>query len=211
MYLNAWFDLNGNGVWESPAERLIQDTYVTGDTRTYAVPIPVFAPETVWSRFRLDYRENVGDAAAAIEPGLDLETGAAQLGEVEDHPIGTWAGLPWTFLGTAQRGFIDFVVAVLPGTFEIPFRVPTTAGQSAESVAEAVAAAINEDFILAEFGILAFATGPTVVTNAHVTGLVLNDPGLRHIMDYPPLFCDGFESGDVSSWTTAVGGGQPGD
>ncbi len=85
MYLNGWLDLNGNGIWE-PAERVIQDTYAAADTRRYTVQIPPNAPDTIWSRFRLDYGENVGDVANT-DGTLVLEKGAAQFGEVEDYPI----------------------------------------------------------------------------------------------------------------------------
>ena len=80
IYLNAWFDWNGNGNWEAGELTISQayDPSTWGGANSKKVTInfipPVDQPLKMWARFRLDYGENV-----------KTPTGQAKFGEVEDY------------------------------------------------------------------------------------------------------------------------------
>ncbi len=89
-YLNAWFDLNRDGVW-SADEKLIDNVFLEKGTRIIAVDIPVgVAAGESFARFRL-----------SPEEGLDTATGVMSGGEIEDYQIqilsagGTVNGTIW--------------------------------------------------------------------------------------------------------------------
>ena len=84
-----------------------------------------------------------------------------------------------SIFGTAQGGGLELTVdGVL-----VP--VPTTPGQSAEDVAQAIAAAIEADPVLSASGVTAFADANRVVTTGTIDSVTINDPGLS---TEPPLF-----------------------
>ncbi len=59
--------------------------------------------------------------------------------------------------------------------------VPTTAGQTPEQVAQAVAAAIVADPTLSAAGVAAFADGNRVVTTGTIDSVIVNDAGLSTV------------------------------
>ena len=76
--LDAWIDLDRNGSWSNPDERIVRNLPLAAGTTVLTVPIPATAvPGSTWARFRIS---ELGD----LEP-----TGVADHGEVEDHPITT--------------------------------------------------------------------------------------------------------------------------
>jgi hypothetical protein len=88
MYLNGWFDWNGDGDFLDANEHPIGAgagvaVYDHG-AFTFLVTPPPGTPCTTRSRFRLDWREDVGQLLK-VDPTLNLATGAAQQGEVEDY------------------------------------------------------------------------------------------------------------------------------
>jgi hypothetical protein len=88
----------------------------------------------------------------------------------------------WQFWGTAVGGFaIEFTVD------GVMLQITTVAGQTAAQVAEAVAAAINQDATLQNLGTTAFTNGNLVITNGNVTDTVINDPGISHGPPIPAL------------------------
>jgi hypothetical protein len=69
--------------------------------------------------------------------------------------------------------------------------VATTAGQSADEVAAAIAAAINASLVLSTQGIAAVVTGSSVASNAWIQETpVVTDPGitLSQVVNVPSLF-----------------------
>ena len=74
--------------------------------------------------------------------------------------------------GTAAGGSVSMTVAGRP------IAVLTTAGQTAEQVAQALAEAINADATLQVAGITATARGSRVIVNGDLTSSSLADPGL---------------------------------
>jgi hypothetical protein len=89
-YLNAWFDLNQDGVW-SADEKLIDNVYLEKGTRILAVEIPVgVAAGESYARFRL-----------SPQSGLNTVKGVMSGGEIEDYQIqilsagGTVNGTIW--------------------------------------------------------------------------------------------------------------------
>lgn len=99
MYLNGFFDWNGDGDFVDLNEHAIGTigggvkVYATG-VYPFSVPVPPGTRCNVRSRFRLDWREDVGQVMTAIEPSLVLDRGAAQHGEVEDH-LNLFPVVPW--------------------------------------------------------------------------------------------------------------------
>lgn len=93
MYLNGWFDWNADGDWDDAGEHEIGTgtpcplAVLAAGNYTCDVDAPAGARSGGYSRFRLDYREDVGQARAT-DPTLMGTRGAAQFGEVEDYPIG---------------------------------------------------------------------------------------------------------------------------
>ena len=94
--------------------------------------------------------------------------------------------MDWFFSGVAQGGAVQFTVSNA-----ITLQVTTNPGDTAEDVAAAVAAAINNDATLAASGITATANGSVVTTNADITSVVITDPGITHsstpIIDIPTV------------------------
>src|SRR5262249_39843500 len=86
MFANAWFDWNADGVWENNAtEYPINGQRLESrgpHVLTFMIAAPNGAQRGGFARFRLDYRENVGQALR-FDPTLQLDKGAAQFGEVE--------------------------------------------------------------------------------------------------------------------------------
>jgi len=89
MYLNGWFDWNLDGDFADFLEHVIGPA--PGSVRVTAPGAYAFqflpppgARCDAPSRFRLDWREDVGQIRS-IDPTLALERGAAQHGEVEDY------------------------------------------------------------------------------------------------------------------------------
>ena len=92
MYINGWFDWNADGDWDDAGEHVIgaaagQFSVLVPGPYMFNVAAPAGARPGGFSRFRLDYREDVGQVRA-VDPTLMLTRGAAQFGEVEDYPIG---------------------------------------------------------------------------------------------------------------------------
>lgn len=90
MYLNAWVDWNGNGIW-APGEKIINGfQVVAAGNYNFNIPIPPNAKvcKTTWLRVRLDYAENVGaNRQLWTDASLNQPVGEAHFGEVEDYPI----------------------------------------------------------------------------------------------------------------------------
>ncbi|MCM1987985.1 matrixin family metalloprotease, partial [Methanococcoides seepicolus] len=113
LYLNAWVDWNGDGSW-SQFEQIIEweggpglndvtkkgkllnpETLWPEGTNSreleFEVTVPLYTiptyelEEPFYSRFRLDYDENVGEIKPEIDGTLNQDKGAAQFGEVEDY------------------------------------------------------------------------------------------------------------------------------
>jgi spore coat protein A len=80
-----------------------------------------------------------------------------------------------SFYGTAQGGNVEITV---DGVLVV---VPTTAGQTSEQVAQAVAAAILADPTLSAAEVAAFADGNRVVTTGTIDSVVVNDAGLSTV------------------------------
>ena len=78
----------------------------------------------------------------------------------------------FSFYGSAEGGGVELTVD------GVLVSVPTTEGQTAEQVAQAVAAAIEADPVLSASGITAFAEGSRVVTTGTVDSVTVNDEGL---------------------------------
>jgi hypothetical protein len=92
MYLNGWFDWNNDGDFQDPGEHAIGTgagvaVFAAGAFNFQVVP-PANTSCSFNSRFRLDYREDVGQVLS-FDGTLNREFGAAQHGEVEDYPAGT--------------------------------------------------------------------------------------------------------------------------
>jgi cysteine-rich repeat protein len=77
-----------------------------------------------------------------------------------------------TIYGTAEGGGVEVTVD------GVQVSIPTTAGQTSEQVAQAIAAAIEADPVLSANGVTAFADGNRVVTTGSIDSVTLNDPGL---------------------------------
>jgi hypothetical protein len=112
LYLNAWADWNGDGVWAMD-EQVIgggpgafaidprEDPQFTPDASgvfTFDVPVPTVVSREFYFRFRLDYGEDAGEVQR-LDPGLDQVRGTARFGEVEDYC--DVAGLVPLFAGTS--------------------------------------------------------------------------------------------------------------
>jgi hypothetical protein len=121
------------------------------------------------------YGAEVADVAAALCPDgfylfestANASPGAPNLGS-PDCLIGSHVSL----FGTAQGGEIRITIE---GTLVV---LITLAGQSAEDVAIALAAAITSDPTLSSAGVSASALGSQVAINGTVDSLVIDDPGL---------------------------------
>ena len=116
LYLNAWVDWNADGSW-SQFEQIIEweggpglnDVTKKGKLLNPETPWPAGTnsrelefevtvlslytipsyklKEPFYSRFRLDYDENVGEIEPKIDETLNQDKGAAQFGEVEDYRL----------------------------------------------------------------------------------------------------------------------------
>ncbi len=77
VYLNAWIDWNGNGVFDEGTERIVNNrSFYRSEKVTIeaAVPANAIASRPTFARFR-------------IGPRLELPTGIATYGEVEDYMV----------------------------------------------------------------------------------------------------------------------------
>jgi cysteine-rich repeat protein len=77
-----------------------------------------------------------------------------------------------SFYGSAEGGDVELTVD------GVLVSVLTTAGQTTDQVAQAVAAAIEADPTLSASGVTAFAEGNRVVTTGSIESVTVNDPGL---------------------------------
>jgi hypothetical protein len=116
-------------------------------------------------------------ALTTIAQNTAANTITVETGSLSQFALGA-AGLTshiCDFSGTAQGGSFDFTVG---GVF---LSVTTTNGQSAASVAAAVAAAINADATLSAGGVTATAVGDQVIlTGGLFTSTEINDAGISH-------------------------------
>ncbi len=93
LYLNAWFDWNGDRDWNDAGEQVISSFSLIpannddlSDTILFTVTPPSGYADTFWVRFRLDYGEDCGQYIRRYsDAGLDGPVGAAVYGEVEDY------------------------------------------------------------------------------------------------------------------------------
>jgi len=89
MYLNGFFDWNSDGDFQDPGEHAIGTgagvAVNAAGAFNFQVTPPPNTPCAFNSRFRLDWREDVGQVLQ-IDGTLNREHGAAQHGEVEDYP-----------------------------------------------------------------------------------------------------------------------------
>ncbi|MCP4358514.1 MAG: hypothetical protein GY796_10905 [Chloroflexi bacterium] len=86
--VHGWIDLNGDGDWADGGEFVLNWSGYPGDgtwplaapstTVTVPIVVPASLPQQTWSRFRLDYAQNV-----------ESVTGMARYGEVEDYRLYT--------------------------------------------------------------------------------------------------------------------------
>jgi hypothetical protein len=109
LYLNAWFDWDGNGIWEGdekelgtgsgaigtglpgqPPDTIALDPVALGNSFTVTFPVTpnddMISNGEFYARFRLDYGEDAG-RVQNISGNLDQEKGEAQFGEVEDYRV----------------------------------------------------------------------------------------------------------------------------
>jgi hypothetical protein len=106
LYVNAWCDWNGDGVWGAGAEKILNLPGIAPEQAPGALPagwervpdrplqikhiftvtVPADVAPRFWCRFRLDYGEDAGDVAR-ISADLNQAEGLAQWGEVEDYEI----------------------------------------------------------------------------------------------------------------------------
>lgn len=75
-WVDAWFDWNGNGIWEEPAERIYGGPMPLGLNAILVTPPAGSPPGTNFARFRIH------SAQGNLPP-----TGLASDGEVEDHEL----------------------------------------------------------------------------------------------------------------------------
>ncbi len=90
MYVNGWFDWNDDGdfddVVDGKDEHAIKSATIPGAAvYPFNVSAPDDAPCKIQTRFRLDWNEDAGNAAGAVDHSLFFDKGSAQHGEVEDH------------------------------------------------------------------------------------------------------------------------------
>ena len=88
VYVHGWIDWNGDGDWSDSGELVLAWSGYPGcpscgwapaaisTTVTVSITAPVSLAPLMWSRFRLDYNQNL---ASVIGP--------ARYGEVEDYPL----------------------------------------------------------------------------------------------------------------------------
>ncbi|WP_064604611.1 LruC domain-containing protein [Photobacterium sp. J15] len=75
-YVNAWFDWDGDGTFDSENEQAVIDEYLMPGSHTLKVRVPENAQDgDTWARFRI-----------GSDPGLK-HYGGVTYGEVEDYPI----------------------------------------------------------------------------------------------------------------------------
>lgn len=120
MYLNGWFDWNNDGDFQDAAEHTIgtgAGVAVFGSGAfTFQVTPPPGALCTVRSRFRLDWREDVGQVSQ-VDTTLNKEFGAAQHGEVEDYTgLGGSGGIPTKHPSNEYCHPVHKVPVSFPGT-----------------------------------------------------------------------------------------------
>jgi spore coat protein A len=86
-----------------------------------------------------------------------------------------------SIFGIAQGGGVELVVD------GVVVSQPTTAGQTGQEVAQAIAAAIEADPVLSGAGVTAFADGNRVVTTGTIESVTIGDPGLSTEPVPPPV------------------------
>ena len=95
-YLNAWFDLNGDGDWADAGEQMVSNLVLSAGDTTLGIVLPGVVPSTLFARYRI--------ASAA-----DLSfTGEAADGEVEDYAypiaLADFGDAPATYPVTVAQG-----------------------------------------------------------------------------------------------------------
>jgi hypothetical protein len=98
LHENTWLDFDLDGDWVE-SERFLREAlrpspdtvanqayWARVDTTLVLPDLLVGSTKPMWLRARVDWGEDGGDAGK-VEPGLVGPRGAAQFGEVEDHPI----------------------------------------------------------------------------------------------------------------------------
>jgi hypothetical protein len=111
IYLHGWFDWLGDGDWNDPGENAFSGVAVnpamwssgqTSDTViiSFTIPAGISVADSIWTRFRLDYNQN-----------LNSVYGLADFGEVEDHLlIQEQPPLEWYF----KPGYPDYAPSGMP-------------------------------------------------------------------------------------------------
>ena len=96
-FVSAWIDFDGNGTFDDPAERIIDNGFVPGgttETFTFTVPASAVADST-YARFRI-VTETTGPGPTGLWPN----------GEVEDYAVTIGAAPPTgTIIDDGDPGF----------------------------------------------------------------------------------------------------------
>jgi hypothetical protein len=208
LYLNAWFDWNGDGDWSDPGEKVIgtssgivysgyaNDTIAIDPTSsfgginrailTFSITSPVDWPIGGYARFRLDYGEDAG-AVQNISDNLSEYMGAAQFGEVEDYRN------PLLALSTIDVNGGN-VTVINPGGEYDGCQVAIPAGALNLATDISIQEVPNKDALPAtpDGGVsILIEIRPTgTIFNIPITITVPHDPSLEHSDSPQPYFWD---------------------
>ena len=207
LYLNAWFDWNGDGDWDDPGEKtigtgsgVIYSGYAS-DTATidpvdfddsnsaaliFSVTPPEDWPACSYARFRLDYGEDCGSVENSSGT-LSGFLGVAVFGEVEDYMN------PLVAKATINTAGGTIIVPAICGTL-----VGTTMNIPAGALSEAVDITIQEiqnpdDYPATSGGgtTTLFKIGPTGTQfNTPVTITLPHNSSLNHSMEPQVYYWD---------------------
>jgi hypothetical protein len=173
MYINGWFDWNADGDWNDGGEHAIGAAAgafavtAAGDY-VFNIAAPAGARNGGYSRFRLDYMEDVGQVRT-FDHTLDLSRGAAQFGEVEDYPL------------VYARSVVQIhVIGPIPN--QVPVGQHATIQATVQAKYDAVPGA-NVTFAKA-FGAFNFAGG-TVSADGKSSKVVTNNNGVATVTVVP--------------------------
>ena len=153
--LYGWVDFNGNGSWET-SEQVFDGTSVVNGANALSIVVPATATTgTTYARFRLVAPSNT-DLGIAL---VDLPTGFAGVGEVEDYKV--TIALPQLTIndvslneGNAGTTAFNFTVTLTPAVSQ------TVTVNFATAVGGLNPATSGTDFV-ANSGTLTFTTGQT--------------------------------------------------
>lgn len=120
-----------------------------------------------------------GGASAGCDDNCPLLANTDQVDD-DGNGLGDACQDGWVLSGTAAGGAVSLQVA------GVDLVVNTTSGQSAESVAANIAAAINADAALASLGINALSSAGSVLSNAPILNRLIADPGLMVAVPIAP-------------------------